>query len=76
LHSPVSLFCKKTFQERYSQERGAFIWWINLSSIFLCSTLVLKSNILRWMKSIFLRTSSVEATHICGVYVILILGAW
>jgi len=24
----------------------------------------------------FLRTSSIEAAHICGVYVILILGAW
>ena len=37
LHSPMSLFCNKTFQERYSQELGAFIWWTNLSSIFLCS---------------------------------------
>ena len=27
------------------------------------------------MDGMFLRTSSVEAAHICGVYVILILGA-
>ena len=35
LHSPMSLFCNKTFQERYSQELGAFIWWNPNKHVFV-----------------------------------------
>ena len=50
------------------------IYFDNPNKYFFCLLLVQQQNILGWTKSIFLRISSVEAAHICGVYMILILG--
>ena len=40
---------------------------------YFCLLPVQEQNILRWMKNMFLRTFSIEAAHICGMYMILIL---
>jgi hypothetical protein len=62
----------ETFQERYLQELGAFIYPIKHIFVSIPSVGV---EHFRWMENMLLCTPSVEAADICGVYMILILGA-
>ena len=66
----MSLFITN-FLEKYYQELGAFI--LIKPNIFLSSPSVGAEHFKVDGRHV-LRTSSVEAAHICGVYVILILG--
>jgi hypothetical protein len=62
----------ENFKERHLQELGAFI---PIKLLFMSSPSIGVEHF-GWMKKMLLRTLSVGAANICGVYVILILRAW
>jgi hypothetical protein len=61
----------KKFKERHLQELRAFI----PNKLLFVSSLSVGVEHFGWMENILLRTPSVGAVGICGVYVILILRA-